>query len=447
MAKSKTIIPGPLGQRPKPAYIRILLPWLFLIRAALPRLFDVLSSLLLIIVLLPLLVLRGLLGYIQTRRVFNRHVQIGRFQQEFERLSFAGSLIGKRLAVLLNILRGYLAWAGPRALEPEELLILPASALFRFGIKPGVISPYTLRKKVGLAYDDEQSTDHEFYYSATAKQHVGLSLRGAVGSVLGGSEPRPTPPMLHFWGVDVVNTSMTEAIDWIEQRVQQKQKSLLAFVNPDCLNIAYTQTNYLDILQTADRVLPDGIGINIGCRMLNQSLLANVNGTDLFPRLCERAAQSGFSLFLLGGLAGVAELAAQAMQQRYPKLLIAGVQDGYFSTEQESQIIDTINNSGANILLVGFGVPKQELWLAKHREQLRPTVCFGVGGLFDYYSGRIPRAPVWMREIGLEWSWRLIQEPGRMWKRYVIGNPLFLYRVWLQRQQGTPAVLLSRGDY
>jgi N-acetylglucosaminyldiphosphoundecaprenol N-acetyl-beta-D-mannosaminyltransferase len=412
------------------------LPWLFLIRAALPRLFDILTSLLLIILLLPLLLLRGLIAYIQTGRVFNRHIQIGLFQQEFERLSFTGSQLGKHLAVLLNILRGDLAWAGPRALEPEELLSLPASALFRFGVKPGVVSPHTLRKKIGLAYDDEQSTEHEFYYTATAKGHIGLSLRGAVGSVLGGSELRLMPPMLHFWGVDIVNTSMTEAIDWIEQRVQQKQKSLLAFVNPDCLNIAYTQTNYLNILQTADRVLPDGIGINIGCRMLNQSLLANVNGTDLFPRLCERAAQSGFSLFLLGGLAGVADLAAQTMQQRYPELLIAGVQDGYFTTEQESRIIETINDSGASILLVGFGVPKQELWLAKHREQLHTIVYFGVGGLFDYYSGRIPRAPVWMREIGLEWSWRLIQEPGRMWKRYVIGNPLFLYRVWLQRQQG-----------
>ncbi|MFI3198871.1 MAG: exopolysaccharide biosynthesis polyprenyl glycosylphosphotransferase, partial [Methylococcaceae bacterium] len=80
--------------------------------------------------------------------------------------------------------------------------------------------------------------------------------------------------------------------------------------------------------------------------------------------------------------------------------------------------------------------PKQELWLARNREQLNATVCLGTGGLFDYYSGRIARAPVWIREIGLEWTWRLIQEPGRMWKRYIIGNPLFLYRVWLQRQQG-----------
>jgi N-acetylglucosaminyldiphosphoundecaprenol N-acetyl-beta-D-mannosaminyltransferase len=82
--------------------------------------------------------------------------------------------------------------------------------------------------------------------------------------------------------------------------------------------------------------------------------------------------------------------------------------------------------------LVAFGVPRQELWLAEHRDRLRPPVRMGVGGLFDFYSGRIPRAPLWLREIGLEWIWRLAQEPGRMWRRYLLGNPLFLYRVWRQ---------------
>lgn len=436
MSKSTPTIPGPLGRRSRPAYIRLLLPWLLLAQAALPRIFDLLTSLALILLLSPLLLLRGFMAYQQTGLVFNRQIQIGRFQQAFERLSFAGTIPGKGLAVLLNVLRGDLAWAGPRAMAPEELPALPASALFRFADKPGVISPYILKQKIGLAYDDEQATDHEFYYSATAKQHIGLSLRGVAGVLLGGNEPRPTPPILHFWGVDIVNTSMAEALDWIEQRVQQRQQALLAFVNPGCLNIAYTHDAYREVLQHADRVLPDGIGINLGCRLLNQSLLANVNGTDLFPRLCERAAQGAYSLYLLGGQPGVAQLAAEAMQQRYPDLMIAGVQDGYFTDEQEPQIIDAINRSGAAVLLVGFGVPQQELWLARCRTQLQPIVCLGIGGLFDYYSGRIPRAPVWMREIGMEWSWRLMQEPGRMWKRYLIGNPLFLYRVWRQRQLG-----------
>jgi N-acetylglucosaminyldiphosphoundecaprenol N-acetyl-beta-D-mannosaminyltransferase len=181
---------------------------------------------------------------------------------------------------------------------------------------------------MGLAHDDEQAADHEFYYSSTAKEQVGLSLRGVVGSLVSGSEPRPAP-LLHFWGIDIVNTMMAEALGWIEQRARQQQKSLLAFVNPDCLNIAYTHTAYRAVLQSVERVLPDGIGINIGCRLLNESLPANLNGTDLFPRLCERAALGGYSLFLLGGAAGVAELAAEAMRQCYPDLRIAGVQDGY----------------------------------------------------------------------------------------------------------------------
>ena len=436
VSKSNIIIPGPLGQKTRPAYQRFLIPWLFFIKSWLPRAFDLLSSLFLIVILLPVLLLRGLLAYFQAGFVLNRQILIGRFQQEFERLSFAGSLPGKRLAVLLNVLRGDLAWAGPRPLAPAELSLLPSNALFRFGITPGIISPYVLRKKIGLAYEDELTTDHEFYYSSTAKEHVGLSLRGVVGSLLGGNEARPMPPMLHFWGIDIVNTTMSEALDWFDQTIQQKQKALLAFVNPDCLNIAYTHKDYRGILQEADRVLPDGIGINIGCRILNESLMANINGTDLFPRLCERAAKNGYGLFLLGGLPGVAELAGQAMQQRYPELVIAGTHDGFFKKEQESQVIELINTSGAAILFVGFGAPKQELWLARNREILNPNVCLGIGGLFDYYSGRIPRAPVWVREIGLEWTWRLLQEPGRMWKRYIIGNPLFLYRVWLQRQQG-----------
>jgi N-acetylglucosaminyldiphosphoundecaprenol N-acetyl-beta-D-mannosaminyltransferase len=126
---------------------------------ALLRIFDVLTSLLLILLLSPLLLLRALIGFIQTGRVFDRHNQIGRSQQSFERLSFAGSLSGKHLAVLFNILRGDLSWTGLRALEPEELASLPENAFFRFAVKPGLISPYTLKKKIGIAYDDELSID------------------------------------------------------------------------------------------------------------------------------------------------------------------------------------------------------------------------------------------------------------------------------------------------
>jgi N-acetylglucosaminyldiphosphoundecaprenol N-acetyl-beta-D-mannosaminyltransferase len=124
------------------------------------------------------------------------------------------------------------------------------------------------------------------------------------------------------------------------------------------------------------------------------------------------------------------------MAKRYPGLRIAGARDGYFKSHEEQSVVDDINSSGARILLVAFGAPRQELWLKRWRSELEPPVGMGVGGLFDFYSGRMPRAPVWMREMGLEWVFRLMQEPGRMWRRYVIGNPLFLYRV--RQQAKTP---------
>jgi N-acetylglucosaminyldiphosphoundecaprenol N-acetyl-beta-D-mannosaminyltransferase len=401
------------------------------------RLFDILTSGALLVLLAPVFLYRAVLAYRQTQNVFVRDSKLGYQQKSFGQYRFAGdAAFCKHLPILLNVLAGDLAWAGVRALTIDEAKQLSVLHQHHFDFKPGVVSAYNLRQKIGLAYEDEFSTDHAFFQDLSLKNYIGFCIRALIGVLLGGNKPRPTPPMLHFFGVDIVNTTMSEALDWIEERIQKQQKALLAFVNPACLNIAYTDKAYLHVLQQADRVLPDGIGINIGCRLLNQALLANVNGTDMFPRLCERAAAGGYSLFLLGGLPDVAAQAAQAMQQRYPDLKIAGTQDGFFKPDDENQVIATINASGAAILLVGFGVPKQELWLAQHHGQLQVTVQMGIGGLFDYYSGRIPRAPVWMREIGMEWSWRLLQEPGRMWRRYLIGNPLFLYRVWLQRQQG-----------
>jgi N-acetylglucosaminyldiphosphoundecaprenol N-acetyl-beta-D-mannosaminyltransferase len=173
-------------------------------------------------------------------------------------------------------------------------------------------------------------------------------------------------------------------------------------------------------------------------------LRENVNGTDLFPRLCEAASQAGLSIYLLGARPGIAEAAANKMRERYPGLHIAGARDGYFSPEEEAGVVAGINASGAAILLVAFGVPRQELWIERWRTDLQPRVCLGVGGLFDFYSGRIARAPVWMREIGLEWVWRLLQEPKRMWRRYIIGNPLFLSRVWRQTRHPERFPLLVR---
>ncbi len=404
--------------------------------ATLPRLFDLLAAALLLLVLSPLLLLRGLVAYQQGGKLFERAVRVGRFRSPFEQLRFAGSFPGAGVASLLNILRGDMAFAGPRPLRAEEAASVPMEAQARFSVRPGLVSLYRLRRATGIAHEAEHVSDVDFVYSESIKSNLGMLARGSAVSVLKGEE-RPAPPMLDFFGIPIVNTTMEEAISWILDHARGTKQGQMAFVNPDCLNIAYTHAEYRQVLQNTDRVLPDGIGIHVGCRILGTSLMANVNGTDLFPLLCaEMEKEPALSLFLLGAQPGIAELTASNMQERFPGLTIAGTQHGFFPAEEEAAVIEKINASGANVLLVAFGAPRQELWLARNRERLQPTVAMGVGGLFDFYSGRISRAPQWLRELGLEWTWRLLQEPGRMWRRYVIGNPLFLARVWRQARHG-----------
>ena len=164
---------------------------------------------------------------------------------------------------------------------------------------------------------------------------------------------------------------------------------------------------------------------------MGSALQENLNGTDLLPYLCSLAVRKGYSLYLLGAKEGVAEAMQENLESLYPGLKIAGTHHGYFDFDAEYEsVIAHINESGADILLVAFGAPLQEKFIRNYRNILEPRLLMGVGGLFDFYSNQMPRAPLWMRQIGIEWVYRLFQEPKRMWKRYIIGNPLFLYRVW-----------------
>jgi len=437
-------LPGPLlGQRFRWGWRwrRFWYPLAGLLNGALPRLLDMTVSLALIAGLAPLLLGRALAALYQTGQIFEPMERVGQFRATYRQLAFAGAAPGAGLAVLFNILKGDMALAGPRALSPEEADAMQDPAGIRFRIRPGLFSPHALRRKTGIAYDDEAELDQAFYYGETARGNVGLVARAAIGSLLagGGERAMPMPASFKLLGVTIVNTTLREAIDGIVNQARADRSSLVAFVNPDCLNIAYTHGEYRNVLERATCVWPDGIGIKLGCRLLGLGLRENVNGTDLFPRLCERCVDENLSLYLLGARPGIARKTAENMQARYPGLRIAGARDGYFQPEEEDQAIAAINASGANILLVAFGAPRQELWLARHQPRLQPRVLIGVGGLFDFYSGNIPRAPIWMREIGLEWTWRLMQEPGRMWRRYIIGNPLFLYRVYRQKLKETSA--------
>jgi N-acetylglucosaminyldiphosphoundecaprenol N-acetyl-beta-D-mannosaminyltransferase len=441
VAKPPLHIPGPLGASRRSRWLagvrRRTYPTFALLGELLPRTVDIAVSATLLVLLSPLLLIRALWSRRQEGSVLVGDTLIGRHQAPFRRVSFAGTGPLRGLAMWLNVFRGDMAIVGPRPLTAAEAAAVPVADLVRFRVRPGLISPFRVRSRVGIAHQSETALDREHVYGQSVRGDLGLAARSVVSGVLGGDgSAKETPPILNFFGVPVVNTTMTEAVDWVVTKAAGRDPALMAFVNPDCLNVAWGNADYRDLLRRADRVLPDGIGIHIGCRMLGQTLRANVNGTDMFPLLCEAAARERLPIYLLGARPGIAQAAADNMVRRYPGLTIAGARDGYFQLEEEPGVVDAINRSGARILLTAFGAPRQELWLGRWRERLEPPIAVGVGGLFDFYSGRIPRAPVWMREIGLEWVYRLMQEPGRMWRRYVIGNPLFLLRV--RRQAKNP---------
>lgn len=248
----------------------------------------------------------------------------------------------------------------------------------------------------------------------------------------------PTPASITIRGLRLLNLAMDEALAAIEASLTARQATRITFVNADCVNIAATDEAYRSNLERTDWVFVDGIGMRIAGRLMAQPIRDNVNGTDLFPLLCESLARSGKRLFLYGARPGVAAAAAIWAQTHYPGLQVAGTEHGYAAPEEAAQIAAKIRASNADVLLVALGAPHQEAWIASHMHASGVTVAIGVGGLFDYYSGRIARAPLWMRRSGLEWLFRLLQEPGRLCRRYVIGNAVFLYRIASDRLR-TPA--------
>ncbi|HOF89226.1 MAG TPA: WecB/TagA/CpsF family glycosyltransferase [Armatimonadota bacterium] len=169
-----------------------------------------------------------------------------------------------------------------------------------------------------------------------------------------------------------------------------------------------------DIVRQADLVTPDGAGVMLATELQGRRLPERVSGCDLVDRLAERSAERGYRLYLFGAADGVADAAAAALVEKYPGVHIAGTRHGYFTDDEELKIVQAINRAKPDILFVALGIPKQEQFIRKYFALLRAPVMIGVGGSFDVISGQLKRAPEWMRKSGLEWLFRLIQQPERL---------------------------------
>ncbi|MBC7257708.1 MAG: WecB/TagA/CpsF family glycosyltransferase [Chloroflexi bacterium] len=242
--------------------------------------------------------------------------------------------------------------------------------------------------------------------------------------------------------INLIGAKLT-LLDWdglirtVAESVRSGRKILVASGNVFSFNLAYEKPWFRDFLNRANIVRLEGEGLRWGARVLGHRTPRRIVFADWIWDLADMAAREGFSFFLLGSRPGVADKAAARLRERFPNLRIAGTHHGYFdktpgSAENEA-VIQQINAARPNILFVGFGMPLQERWLADNWERLDVNVAFTCGALFDYVSGELRRAPKWMNDHGLEWLGRLIIEPRRLWRRYVIGNPLFLWRVLKQR--------------
>lgn len=220
------------------------------------------------------------------------------------------------------------------------------------------------------------------------------------------------------------NITVKCALKKIFSLLEEEKKRNLFFLNTDCLRQAQTDREYCEILNSADLVLPDGIGLRFVTWLFGGKMKDNCNGTDLSPLIMEELARKKYKIYLLGGKQSVAEKAAENIKKRIPHIQIRGTHTGYFKNDNE--IINKINASGSDIIFVALGVPKQEKWISQHREKLNPRLCMGVGALIDYLSESIPRAPLWMRKLHIEWFWRIIIDPKRMFQRYIIDGFCFM---------------------
>ena len=261
--------------------------------------------------------------------------------------------------------------------------------------------------------------------SSTIEFRESALLRNAAHSSPLWKEAVESNPAVELFDLTIANSSLHEAAHDLVARALSGRRTRVGFVDSHVINVAASSPAYARILHGADRLYADGGGMALAARLVGSPLVENFSGVDLFPLLCAAAEKAGAKIFLLGGKPGVAAAAAEAVKSMGHPDVIAGAHHGDVNSEEDTRAaIEQINASGASILLVGMGVPMQDIWIARNFEALQTPVALGVGGLFDLLSGNVPRARSDLRAIRGGWIGRLPQEPGRS----LIGNAAFLTR-------------------
>jgi N-acetylglucosaminyldiphosphoundecaprenol N-acetyl-beta-D-mannosaminyltransferase len=232
--------------------------------------------------------------------------------------------------------------------------------------------------------------------------------------------------------VAVDDINQEEALEAIDRLLRRDGQHHAAVVNAAKVVLANRDPELRQILLAADVVTADGMSVVWASKLLGCPLRERVTGIDLFERLIARAAERGLSVYFLGARRESVRQMVEILSRRYPNLRVAGYRDGYFDWAESAAIAEAIRQSGAEILFVALGSPAQEKWIAANLARTGAKLAMGVGGSFDHMSGLARRAPKWMQRAGFEWFYRLLREPRRLWRRYLIGNIAF---AWLIAKQ------------
>lgn len=235
-------------------------------------------------------------------------------------------------------------------------------------------------------------------------------------------------------GVPVARLGFAELLDHLDRALAapRLRPAAYAYVNAHCARLAARDAAYRDALGRADVVYADGIGVVWASHLLGAPCAERINiGPSELGDILDRAAVRRAPVFLLGGAPGIADEVARRQLARRPDLMIAGTHHGYFTNDAD--VVAAIHASGAQLVLVGLGPPKQELWVARHLDELRVRACWCIGGLLDQMAGAVSYPPDWVRRGHVQWLYRLAVEPRRLWRRYLLGNPDFIGLVARQR--------------
>ncbi len=238
---------------------------------------------------------------------------------------------------------------------------------------------------------------------------------------------------LNILGLPVDRVDRAEALAVFDRLLDSEGLSVIVTPNSEILENATRDEALADIIRRADLVIPDGVGLLHASRILGRPLKERVTGIDFSYAALQRLAARGESAYLLGSRPGVAKTAAQKLTEQIPGLVIAGVHDGYFKPEDEEALVREINASGARFLCVALGSPKQEKFLYDHRSELAARVGIGIGGSLDVWSGTLKRAPAFWQKLGLEWLYRLGQQPSRIARTARL--PVFLCKVFFSKNK------------